>query len=489
MTKLDNDLEKKYLTKTNKVSFALSGFGQNLIIGFVNSYILFFYTDVFLIGAAPAGILMIVARIWDAANDPVMGTIVDKTRSKWGKMRPYILFISLPLAVSTASLFIIPSGIGQTGKIVYAYITYIIWGMIYTVCDVPFWGLASSMTPNPKERISFISTSRLVHSIGGVLPMVIAPVLIGAFGSKNGFTAAGIGIGLVGGALFLLAFFGTEERSQSKDKAPTLRECFGFLKINKPLQCVVGANVLGFTRAVPIVAGMYIATYVLGEQTLSILGKSFTLTGAALNTVLIAGWGVSGYLGMILTPKICTRLNFRQIYYVSAAVGIAACLMLFFLEKNLVSIFICMLIIGLPYGVVANINYSMIADSVDFVEWKTGKRSEGVTVSFQTLMNKTMTALQSGAVSVVLIAVKFIQPQEIGGELIAQPQTPFAINGLVMLITLIPALGWLVSVIPMKYYTFIGEERARAHREIMQQREKTQSAQPENEVNAESQLP
>ena len=104
-------------------------------------------------------------------------------------------------------------------------------------------------------------------------------------------------------------------------------------------------------------------------------------------------------------------------------------------------------------------------------------------------MNKTMTALQSGAVSVVLIAVKFIQPQEIGGELIAQTQTPFAINGLVMLITLIPALGWLVSVIPMKYYTFIGEERARAHREIMQQREKTQSAQPENKVNAESQLP
>jgi len=82
MTRLENDLEKKYLTTTNKVSFALSGFGQNLIIGFVNSYILFFYTDVFLIGAAPAGILMIVARIWDAANDPVMGTIVDKTRSK-----------------------------------------------------------------------------------------------------------------------------------------------------------------------------------------------------------------------------------------------------------------------------------------------------------------------------------------------------------------------------------------------------------------------
>ena len=169
MSNTENLLGKKYLTKTNIASFALAGFGQNLIIGFVNSYILFFYTDVFLIGAAPAGVLMIISRIYDAVDDPLMGTIIDKTRTKWGKMRPYILFTILPLIISTASLFFMPPGLGQTGKIIYAYITYILWGMIYTVSDVPFWGLASAMTPNPTERISFISTSRLVHSIGGAL--------------------------------------------------------------------------------------------------------------------------------------------------------------------------------------------------------------------------------------------------------------------------------------------------------------------------------
>lgn len=474
MAKTENNIDKLYLTKTNRVSFAVSGFGQNLIIGFVNSYILFFYTDVFLIGAAPAGILMMVARIWDAANDPVMGTIVDRTRSKWGKMRPYILFVTLPLALSTAALFIVPSGMGQTGKIIYAYITYILWGMIYTICDVPFWGLASAMTPNPKERIAFISTSRLVHSIGGVLPMLLVPVFIGAFGNKNGYTYAGIAIGIIGAALFSLAFFGTEERSQSKDKAPTLRECFGFLKINRPLQCVVGANVLGFMRAIPIVAGMYIATYLLGEQTIGMFGKSFTINGAALNTLLLVGWGVSGYLGMILTPKICSKFNFRQIYYIASVVGTTACVALFFMEKNLANIFVCMLVIGFPFGVVSNINYSMIADSVDYVEWKTGKRSEGVTVSFQTLMNKTMTALQSGMVSLVLIASKFVQPLKIGEELVAQPQSSTTFNGLIMLITLLPALGWVLSAIPMRYYTFIGDERITAHREILQRREQAE---------------
>jgi sugar (glycoside-pentoside-hexuronide) transporter len=476
MSQNENVLEKTYLTKMNKFSFAVSGFGQNLIIGFVSSYILFFYTDVFLLGAAPAGILVMTARIWDAMMDPIMGTVVDKTRSKWGKMRPYILFISVPLAVSTATLFIIPSGLGVTGKIVYAYITYILWGMIYTVCDVPFWGLASAMTPNPKERISFISTSRLVHSIGGALPMVIAPLFISALGNKNGYTAAGVTIGIVGGALFLLAFFGTEERSKTKDKAPTLRECFGLLKINQPLRCVVGTSLLGFMRAVPIVAGMYIATYVLGPQALSFFGKSFTLGGATLNTVLIAGWGVSGYLGMILTPKICARYNFRQIYYISSVVGVVACVGLFFVPKTLLTIFLCMLIVGLPYGVISNINYSMFADSVDYVEWKTGKRAEGVTISFQTLMNKTMTAFQSGAVSAVLIFAKFVPPQKIAGVLVVQHQNPHTITGMILLITLLPAIGWAIGIIPMKYYTFIGDERVKAHKEIVRHRQEVQDA-------------
>jgi sugar (glycoside-pentoside-hexuronide) transporter len=470
-----NDLDKKYLTGVNKASFALAGFGQNLIIGFVNSYILFFYTDIFLIGAAPAGILMLVARFWDAANDPIMGTIVDKTRSKWGKMRPYIIFSSLPLALSTASLFIVPSGMGQTGRIVYAYVTYILWGMVYTVCDVPFWGLASSMTPNPKERIAFISTSRLVHSVGGVLPMVLVPLFVGMFGDEKAYTYAGITIGIFGSAFFTLAFFGTEERSQSKDKSPSLRECLSYLKINKPLRYVVAANVLGFMRALPVVAGMYIAVYVLGEQTVNIFGKSLTLNGAALNTALVAGWGVSGYVGMILTPKICEKLDYRQIYYVFATVGAVASLGLFFLPKTLLTVFLTLLICGMPYGVVANINYSMIADSVDYVEWKTGKRTEGVTVSFQTLMNKTMTALQTGSVSLMLMAIGFVQPIKEGNELITQAQTAKTVNGLILLITILPALGWIISMIPMRYYTFIGEERKIAHREIVERREKMQA--------------
>jgi len=235
-------------------------------------------------------------------------------------------------------------------------------------------------------------------------------------------------------------------------------------------------NILGFMRSVPLVAGMYIATYVLGEQTLHLFGRSIVLGGATLNTVLIAGWAVTGYLGMLLTPKICAKFNYRQIYYISGVAGIAVSMSLLAVPKNIYTVFFAMLLVGLPSGVTANINYSMIADSVDYVEWKTGRRAEGVTVSFQTLMNKAMTALQSALVSLSLVIFQFKPPVERAGELIVQAQNKLTLNGFVMMMTVIPAAGWLLSMIPMRYYDFIGDRHTQAHEAIVRRREENAAA-------------
>lgn len=455
---MENINDRKYLTKFNTASFAMAGFGQNLIIGLVNSFIMFFYTDVFLLGAGAAGTLMIVARVWDAFNDPIMGTIVDKTNSRWGKMRPYLLATPLPLAISTVLLFFVPD-VSYIWKVVYAYVTYILWGMIYTVCDVPFWGLASVMTPNPKERISFISFSRLFHSVGGALPILLVPLFVKVMGgNEKGYFTVGLVIGIVGALLFSLSFFGTKERCIVDKNSSSLKESFRYLKINKPLMSVVLANVLGFMRAMPIVSSLYVATYILGDS--------------SMNIIIVGGWGITGYLGMLLTPQICKKFNYRQIYYIAAALGIFSSLLLLPLGKNIYAITACLALCGFPYGVASNINYAMIADSVEYVEWKTGKRTEGVTVSLQTLMNKLMTALQIGLVSILLIVIKFVQPIKVGDELITQPQSPFALNGFFFTITVLPAIGWALSTIPMKFYSFIGEERQRAHTELGERRKK-----------------
>ncbi len=460
------DYNKKYLTRTNVASFAASGFGQNMIIGIVNSFILFFYTDVLIIPAATVTVLMGAARVFDALNDPVMGVIVDKTRTKWGKLRPYIIATVLPLAVITTLLFYAPN-LSEKGRIVYAYITYFAFGIIYTICDVPFWGLASAMTPNPEERIKFISFSRLFHSIGGALPILLIPLFVSLAGGSNrkGYFSAGLFVGIVGAALFSLAFFGTTERCAQSEKAPTLKDNFKFFLINRPLQIVVGANVLGSARAIAIVASMYVSVYLLGD--------------ASYNIVILGAWGVTGYLGMLLTPKLAKKFNYRQLYILCAIIGVLAHVLLYFWGSSMVAILVCMAIGGFPYGIAANINYAMIADSVDYVEWKTGWRTEGVSISFQTLMNKLMTAIQVTGTAYALKVIAFQQPILINGEAVTQTQSQGTLNGIFTLVTLIPIVSWIICLIPMMFYDFIGEKRDIAHRAIIDRRNGVQ-AKPSN---------
>jgi sugar (glycoside-pentoside-hexuronide) transporter len=463
--------EKNYLTKGNKISFALSGFGQNLMGGLVNSFLLFFYTDIFRIDKGAVAILMIVARIWDAINDPIMGTIVDKTRSRWGKMRPYLLFIFIPLGFSVALLFIMPPGLSMTMKVVYACITFLIWDVVYTICDVPFWGLPSTMTPNPKERVKFISHSRLVHSIGAVLPMALIPLATALFPPETAYTYTAIFVGIAGAALFSLSFFGTKERCVPRDKAPGLKDCLRFLGMNKPLQRVVLANVMGFMRALPIPAGMYIAVYIIKSANITIGGLSINLSGTTLNTVMVAGWGVAGYIGMIVSPSMLKKLNFKQLFIGATIVGALASAVLFIIGASLASIMIALLVAGGAYGIVTNINYIMIAESIDFVEWKTGERTEGVTIAFQTLMNKAMTGLQIGLVSASLIVIKFVQPIESAtGEIVTQQQSQFTLNGMFWLASVLPVIGWVLSLIPILNFKFIGKFREDVLSELAQRR-------------------
>ena len=146
--------------------------------------------------------------------------------------------------------------------------------------------------------------------------------------------------------------------------------------------------------------------------------------------------------------------------------------MLYFVGFSLVSIAICMFLGGFPYGIASNINYAMIADSVDYVEWKTGKRTEGVSISFQTLMNKLMVALQVTGVSFILSIIAFQQPILVNGETITQLQSQSTLDGMFLMITALPVIGWILCLIPMLFYNFVGDKRALAHKELTEKRNK-----------------
>lgn len=474
--------ERIYLTKKNKFSFAAGGFGQNLIISTVNSYLLFFLTDISVIGYTAASMIMLAARIFDAFNDPIMGVIADKTRTKMGKLRPYLLAAPIPLGLITCLLFIVPE-ISVGGRIAYAAVFYILWGLIYTVGDIPFWGMASALTPNPKERVSFITFSRLFHSIGGALPYLTLPIASFIFKDlQDQYLAIGLFAGIFGGALFLLTFFGTEERYSSDSKAPSLKECFKYLGKNRPLLVVVIANVLGFGRAILTTAGMYIATYLVEGVPSFLSGVS----NSVINTVLLVGFAVSGFFSMIFTPALTKKYNYRSLQLACCVLGVVGNVVFLILGLtigyNFWMILLVQIALGMAYGLTGNINYAMIAESVDYLEWKEGKRTEGVSLSMQTFMNKMMSALQFFLIPLVLGMIGFVEKAE--GATVYPEQTPEALKSFFLMLCILPIVCWLISGIVWIFYDFVGKKREDIYEELTERRRlaEEENAEPATEL-------
>lgn len=211
------------------MSFTVAAFGRSGIYTIMTMFYMVFLVDVVFQGMKNAGVtasaIILAGRIFDAANDPIMGMIVDRTRTKWGKMRPYLLFSPIPIAITTILLFWAPGFASSGAKIAYAAVTYILWGVMFTIQDVPFWGLSAVITPNEQERTSFLSTARLGSTFGGILPSLLIPVLRNStLGLKNGYLVGAVIFALLGAALSSLAFFNTKERVEQSEKTPSLKE-------------------------------------------------------------------------------------------------------------------------------------------------------------------------------------------------------------------------------------------------------------------------
>ena len=459
--------DTKYLTKANVFSFSAGGFGQNLIIGVVNSYILFFLTDIAQIGLAVTSTLMLAARLFDAFNDPIMGTIADKTNTKYGKLRPYLAIAPMPLLFLTIALYLPPHWIADSGRVAYYCTIYVLWGIFYTIGDIPFWGMPSAMTPNPKERSNFITFSRIFHSIGGALPIMLLPLFSVFFGEKQPMTyfAMAIFAGVVGASLFQLVFFGSKERVKSNVPAPSVPQIFKELFTNKPLLITVAANAAAFARAIPISAGLYLSNYLL-------IGVPSGLGQSMVNTLMVAGFGVSGFLGMLTTPYFTKKFEFRKLYMLSCIVGAVSMGLLtvfaFTIGPYMILFILGFFVMGLPYGLVCNLNYSMIAESMDYAEWKLGRRTEGISASMQTFMNKIMTTLQNFMIPLMLVIFKYTEPTEANASPVQSDLTKI---GLTLIATVIPCIAWVINFFVIMLYPLHGKFRTNMYEELAAQRE------------------
>ena len=464
-------MDKKYLTMKERICFTLGAFGRSGIYTLMSMFTLVFFQNGAGLTLGQGTTIILIGRIFDAINDPMMGMIVDRTKSRWGKMRPYLLFSPVPIAITT-----------------------ILWGVAFTVQDVPFWGLSSVITPLESERTSFISTARLGSTFGGILPALLVPILYQSnLGYNKGFFISALLFALLGCGLSILIFFVSKERVPKMDHTPSFKETFVVLGKDKLLIIVIFAAVLGSTMVTANQCADYIGNYLI-IQNYTDFSKIFDAAGNLLPnvdaaaaydfwiprgtivTTLTVAIGVGMVPAMALFPVLRKKLSLKQIYIGSAAFGFivhALCYLVFSGDVTNISIillWVFLFLMGLPLGIYNVITYALIADAVDYMEWKTGERHEGVCFSFQTFLSKVNAAIATFVFGQILGRSDFKAVDkslvDVAGRQIFFEQSLDTQKMLLALVTIVPAVGFFLTIIPMLFNDFTGKTKEKAQKEL-----------------------
>ena len=424
--------------RVQSVSVVAAGFGQNIILTTVTTFMLVYllqYAHISTAGIAVVTIIITVAKILDAILDPIVGSLIDMTHTRWGKLRPYILFSAPAVAVFTALLFSVPD-INETGQLVYFGVFYLLWGIAYTACDVPFWGLIGSAFADPVARTRVISNVRAFGAISLGLATLGMPWFAQLLSFAPETTASGWSLAVTiaafaGMAVFLLAFFNTRERvTTAQSERLTFRQLFGTLFRNTPLLMVLLGSILGFGRYIVQAGGAVFVVIAYDDVDL------FTFVGAAI----IAGMVIASFL----TPLVLRRVSGRALIIGSSLIGAVLYVAMYLVGfENIVAIIVFIFLTGLTLGVFLVVQTTMIADAVDDVERRTGVRNDGISFATLTFVSKIMTALAVLVFGVFVVLAGYQADVEV---------TPEMQNTIFISITLVPAVSCLLSAIPFWFY-------------------------------------
>ncbi|MBT8065993.1 MAG: MFS transporter [Gammaproteobacteria bacterium] len=431
----DND-EK--LSLKEKAGFACGDFASNLFFMAFTMYGLYFYTDVFGISAAVVGSMFLLARIWDAINDPIMGLIADRTRSKWGRFRPYLLWMAIPYGIVGFACFLVPDwGVGA--KTTYAAITYILFGMIYTAVNLPYSGLMAVISPNSLERTKIAGFRFIGANSGALFVALCIPLLVQFFGAENEQYGYKVTMGLVAclaTILFFVTFATTRERVEppAGQSSSVLRDMSDLFR-NKPcfLLFLVGLLFLGSLSVHLASVPFYFKYYV---------SESYELFGWQLETQELIGafftWGtMCALLGVLTTRHVVKLFGKVNAFLILMTLSSMFWFPQYFLGPDDVStLFILEGFSAFFAGPTPAIVFAMYADTVDYSEMKTGRRSTGLVMSFASLGMKVGWAIGGALGGWILAGTGYIPNQE---------QTPEAIQGIRAMLGWIPAGMGLVS--------------------------------------------
>ncbi len=454
------DKEKRYVSVKENLAYGFANAGQ--VFGYnLNSYYSLFFTKVFLIPQKAVSRMILLLGIWDTINDPIMGGIIDKTRTRYGKLRPYLLIVPIPLAIATVMLFsgplIMQDVKSITAKIVYMYLSYFVWELLYTLGDVPFWGMSSAISPLPSDRTRAISTARFISSLIGGFSTTILVLMMD--GSENNIISLSLPevfciISIIAACfiicLFSLAGIKCKERVVQTVKDPSVLAGFKVLVKNKPLFMIVIGNVLSTIIAISGAFETYYYAEVINLNSLKIV---ITLPGT-----------IFGFVTYLLIPKLKKRLDNRQIVFLNGITRAVVSVIVFLIgmkHYNDFKVVVPLLLIqNFIFSFFNTINLviptEMIADTIDYMEWKTGERNEGVSFSVLTFVGK-LTGSVASSVCTAILPIIGLTYSSSGAERITMKgdNTDLWIWAF---FTLIPYVIGLVALIPYFFYDLTGNK-------------------------------
>lgn len=445
---------KQYLSKKEKIGYGLGDMASNLYFQTFVVFMPIFYTDVFGLAPAAMGTMMLFSRFWDAANDPLMGMIADRTDTKWGKFRPYIAGFAIPIGLAGFFAFNTPN-YGASGNLIYAYVTYILLMMMYTGVNVPYAALMGVITPNSAERTS-VSQYRFAFAfIGQFIAGAVTLGLVEYFGSGNeaiGWRMVMVLYGIVAAALLFGTFSLTKERVLPKvSKQNRIKDDLKNLMKNKPWILMGLATFFQLTFIVMRGSSTtYYFRYFVGNQELNLLGMNIDL-GYALFTSSFIGVGtVATFIGALLTSRINKYISKKTIYSRFLIMSAICSLLFYFLApENIILIYTLNALVSFFFGAVSVTQWAMYTDTADYGEWKFGSRSTAL------IMAASLFALKMGLTAGGTIVGWVLEGY---GFVANEIQTESTLLGIKMLMSVFPALFGIIGGFLVLFYPITDEK-------------------------------
>jgi GPH family glycoside/pentoside/hexuronide:cation symporter len=441
------------LSVKEKIGYGLGDTASHFVWDMVGFWILIFYTDVFGIPAAAAGTIMLIARFWDMLSDPLMGIIADRTKTRWGKFRPYLLWMALPYSVLAVLTFTTPD-LGPTGKVIYAGTTYLLLMTVFTAINLPYSSLGAVMTSDSYERAGLNSYRFIFAFAGQFIVTGTALYLAGYLGRGNmaqGYQYTLMLFAAISFILFMITFKTTRERvapprAQQKNLKQDLKNLFR----NGPWVILFFVGIVSFVMfAMQNLSIAYYFKYYVGQE------QSVQLFNVIGTVALIAG--------IPFSKPLARRFGKRNVYMASSLIsGLFFILLYIPGNDNIYAVYILNVLAKFAYAPAVPLLWTMLADAADYSEWKFNRRATGLVFSAGTFAQKAGWGIGGALAGWMLAIFRFVPNVE---------QTATALTGIKLMISVFPGVLYMSGAILLYFYAIDQKTCLTMQKELEQRRE------------------